>query len=60
MDGITLMAEALRVAHVKYETAFGVPVHGTAKQFAALIELCPQMRSAIELWNKQREEMETV
>ena len=59
-DAIVIMAEALSEAHAKYVAVFGETIHGTQKQFAALLELCPQMKSAIELWDKRRIEMETV
>jgi|HubBroStandDraft_2_1064218.scaffolds.fasta_scaffold02174_2 hypothetical protein len=59
-EGVLLMAKALSVACGKYRHLFGEPLHGTEKQFAALIELCPEIRSAIELWDKRRIELETV
>jgi hypothetical protein len=58
-DGLALMAKALWEAHVKYMGIFDQPIHGTEKQFAALLELCPQARSAITLWDKQRLKMKS-
>jgi tRNA (Thr-GGU) A37 N-methylase len=58
-DAITTMAAYIGSAHAKYREAFGVEPHGTVKQMAALIELCPQLKEAIRLWDEQRTRMET-
>ena len=44
---IKLMAAFMGNAHSKYREAFGVEPHGTIKQYAALIELCPQLPDGI-------------
>jgi hypothetical protein len=59
-DGILRMAEHLAEAWTKYTWLFGVPPHGTKKQLAAMLELCPQAKEAIRLFEKQREEGMTV
>ena len=59
-DAITTMAAYMGNAHAKYRDAFGTEPHGTVKQYAALIELCPQLKEAIRLWDEQRVQMETV
>ena len=51
---ITTMAAYMGNAHSKYKEAFGTEPHGTVKQYEALIELCPQLREAIRLWDEQR------
>lgn len=56
---ITTMAAYIGNAHAKYRELFGEEPHGTVKQCAALIELCPQLRAAIRLWDEQRMRMET-
>lgn len=58
-DTIVTMAAYISNAHAKYREVFGEEPHGTVKQYAALIELCPQLRSAIRLWDEQRTRMET-
>lgn len=58
-DAITTMAAYIGIAYAKYRTDFGTEPHGTVKQCAALIELCPQLKEAIRLWDEQRTRMET-
>jgi hypothetical protein len=58
-DAIVTMAAYMGNTHAKYREAFGAEPHGTVKQYAALIELCPQLREAIRLWYEQRQRMET-
>ena len=57
---VTTMAAYIGNAHAKYRDLFGTEPYGTVKQYAALIELCPQLRKAIRLWDAQRQEKETV
>ena len=59
-EGSTRLAAALSRAHVKYVHLFGEEPHGTAKQFLAMLALCPEAKEYVRLYEKQREEMETV
>ena len=59
-DGLLRLAEALSKAHIKYFQLFGVEPHGTVNQMAAMLELCPQAKEYIRLFEEQRERMETV
>lgn len=59
-DGIQRMAENLAEAWAKYQWLFGEVPHGTVEQLSALIELSPQLKEAIRLFEKQREEGMTV
>ena len=56
---ITTMAAYMGNAHAKYREVFDIEPHGTVKQYAAFIELCPQLKEAIRLWDEQRTRMET-
>jgi hypothetical protein len=59
-DAIMIMAAYMGSAHAKYYSLFGTEPHGTVKQYAALVELCPQLKEAIRLWDEQRTQRETV
>ena len=59
-DSILRMAEHLAIAWKRYHNYFGAVPHGSVKQLAALLELCPQAKVAIRLFEKQREEGMTV
>lgn len=59
-DPILEFAEHLSEAWGKYRRLYGVPPHGTVRQLAAMLELCPQAKEAIRLFEKQREEGMTV
>jgi len=59
-DALLQIAESLSQAWAKYKWLYGVPPHGTKKQLAAMLELCPQVKEAIRLWGKQRERGMTV
>ena len=58
--GMLRLAEALSRAHVKYFNLFGVEPHGTLKQLMAMLEMCPEAKEYIRLYEKQRDEMLTV
>jgi hypothetical protein len=53
------LAEALSRAHVKYFHLFGVEPHGTIKQLLAMLELCPEAKSYIRLYEENRDRMLT-
>ena len=58
-DGMRRLAEALSRAHVKYFHLFGVEPHGTIKQLLAMLELCPEAKSYIRLYEENRDRMLT-
>ena len=57
--GMLRLASALSRAHVKYRHLFGVDPHGTIRQLMAMLELCPEAKSYVELYEKNRERMLT-
>jgi len=58
--GMLRLANALSRAHIKYFHLFGVEPHGTIPQLMAMLEMCPEAKEYVRLYEKQREEMETV
>lgn len=58
-DGMLRLAEALSRAHAKYFHLFGVDAHGTVQQLMAVLEMCPEAKEYVRLYEKQREEMMT-
>jgi hypothetical protein len=58
-DGLTRLAEVLSRAHIKYFQLFGVEPHGTVHQLAAMLEMCPEAKEYIRLYEKQREQILT-
>jgi hypothetical protein len=59
-EGIVRMAGFLNEAWRKYQSLFGEAPHGTVNQLAAMLQLCPQAKEAIRLFEKQQEERMTV
>jgi hypothetical protein len=58
-EPVVRLAESLSKAWVKYREFFGEEPHGTVKQLAAMIELCPEVKEYIRLFEKQREDLAT-
>jgi hypothetical protein len=58
-DGLIRLAEALNRAWSKYSEIFGTAPHGTVKQLAAMLELCPEAKEYIRLYERQRNDMLT-
>lgn len=58
-DGIARMGEALAHAWQRYTQLFGVVPHGSCRQLAAMLQLCPEAKEAVRLWDEQRIEKET-
>lgn len=54
-DGLLRMAWALSKASDKYFELFGVRPYGTVQQIAAMLELCPEAKTYISLYEKNRE-----
>ena len=59
-DGMLRLAEALSRAHIKYFNLFEVEPHGTVRQLMAMLELCPEAKEYVRLYEKQREEILTL
>ena len=59
-EGMLRLAQSLSRAHIKYFQLFGVEPHGTIKQLMAMLEMCPEAKEYIRLYEKQRTEMLTV
>lgn len=57
--GMLRLAEALSRAHIKYFHLFGVEPHGTVKQLMAMLEMCPEAKEYIRIYEKQRETLLT-
>lgn len=53
-DGMLRLAEVLSHAYLKYFQLFGVEPHGTIPQLMALLELCPEAKEYIRLYEKRR------
>ena len=58
--GMLRLAQALSRAHVKYFHLFGVEAHGTVQQLMAVLEMCPEAKEYIRLYEDKREESLTV
>jgi hypothetical protein len=59
-EGMLRLAGALNRAYIKYFHLFGVEPHGTIQQLMAMLELCPEAKEYIRLYEKQRTETLTV
>jgi hypothetical protein len=59
-EGLQRLAEALSKAYIKYFHLFGVGPHGTVRQMMAMLEMCPEAKEYIRLYEKQRNETSTV
>jgi hypothetical protein len=53
-EGLKRLAEVLGRAHVRYRNVFGVEPHGTLQQMAAMLEMCPEAKEYIRLYEDAR------
>ena len=52
--GMFRLSQALSRAHAKYFHLFGVEPHGTVQQLMAMLEMCPEAKEYVRLYEKQR------
>ena len=55
-EAIDEVGAAMAHAWQRYTQLFGQVPHGSCRQLAAVLRLCPEAREAIGLWNEAKKE----